>query len=136
MTGGHRDICVVTGSRADFGLLRPLLEKIREDEFLNLQLVVTGAHLSARYGLTVEEIIAAGFEADERVTMDIENDSRLALAQAAGVPGHDVGLASGVAGLWSHIERGFGHPAQVALVGFPPVESTGRGKLQRHSDAK
>ena len=81
---GRRKICVVTGSRAEFGLLRPLLENIRNEKGTELQLLVTGSHLSERFGLTVDEIAATGFDIDARVKMDVEIDTPLALAQATG----------------------------------------------------
>ena len=56
-----RKLCVVTGSRAEYGLLRWLLEEIRGDAGLELQLAVTGMHLSPEFGMTVGEIEADGF---------------------------------------------------------------------------
>ena len=53
---GRRTICVVTGSRAEYGLLYWVLRGIESAEDLELQLVVTGMHLSARHGHTVDEI--------------------------------------------------------------------------------
>ncbi len=50
-------ICVVTSSRADYGLLKPLIIKFSNSEFFKLQLVVTGSHLSKNHGYTVNEII-------------------------------------------------------------------------------
>ena len=55
-----KQVAVVTGTRAEYGLLRPVCEKLRESEQLSLALVVTGAHLSERYGNTVTEIEADG----------------------------------------------------------------------------
>ncbi len=54
-------ICVVTGTRADFGLLLPVLIRIKNDDGFELQLVVTGSHLNAQYGNTKNEIISSGF---------------------------------------------------------------------------
>ena len=58
-----RTICVVTGTRAEYGLLYWLMKEINTDEDLELQLVVTGTHLSAKYGLTSEAIEAANCQA-------------------------------------------------------------------------
>ena len=51
-----RKICVVTGSRAEYDLLYRTVREIEESDDLELQLVVTGMHLSAEFGLTVKEI--------------------------------------------------------------------------------
>jgi UDP-hydrolysing UDP-N-acetyl-D-glucosamine 2-epimerase len=60
-------VAVVTGTRAEFGLLAPLMHKIESSEKLDLQLIVTGAHLLAEFGSTVGEIRAEGFTIDRTV---------------------------------------------------------------------
>lgn len=59
-----RNIAVVTGTRAEYGLLKHIMYAIRDEESLNLQLIVTGTHLSERYGMTINEIINDGFKID------------------------------------------------------------------------
>ena len=54
-------VCVVTGSRAEFGLLRPLIEKLANHDAIDLRLVVTGSHLSSSFGGTQSEITDSGF---------------------------------------------------------------------------
>ena len=54
-------VCVVTATRAEYGLLRPLLFKLRNHPDIELCLVVTGAHLSELYGNTQKELITDGF---------------------------------------------------------------------------
>ena len=54
-------ICAVTSTRADYGILSPLLKKLREDDFFDFTLAATGTHLSDAYGHTVEEILRDGF---------------------------------------------------------------------------
>ncbi len=61
-------ICVVTGTRAEFGLLSGLMHLIEESETLHLQLVVTGAHLLEEFGHTIDEITTSGFSVDWKVT--------------------------------------------------------------------
>ena len=51
-----KKICVVTGSRAEYGLLRWVMEEITESQVLDLQLIATGMHLSPEFGMTVEAI--------------------------------------------------------------------------------
>ncbi|MFZ9115387.1 MAG: UDP-N-acetylglucosamine 2-epimerase (hydrolyzing), partial [bacterium] len=57
----QRKICVVTGTRAEYGLLRWVMEGIRESEQLELQVIATGMHLSPEFGLTYREIEQDGF---------------------------------------------------------------------------
>ena len=52
-----KKVCIVTGTRAEYGLLKPLIRRISEDVDLELQLIVTGMHLSPEFGLTYKEII-------------------------------------------------------------------------------
>jgi UDP-hydrolysing UDP-N-acetyl-D-glucosamine 2-epimerase len=81
-------IAVVTGSRADYGLLRPVVAAIEADPRFELQLVVAAMHLSARYGLTVREIEADGLPIAARVeTRDIEAATDLGLAFSEAVAG-------------------------------------------------
>jgi GDP/UDP-N,N'-diacetylbacillosamine 2-epimerase (hydrolysing) len=62
-----RKICVVTGSRADYGLLKHVMKKIVKHDNLLLQLVVTGMHLSSIHGKTLSEIENDGFQVDIKV---------------------------------------------------------------------
>ena len=62
-----RSICVVTATRAEYGLLRPVVQKLEASADLQLRLVVTGAHLCPRLGLTVTEIEKDGFAIDARL---------------------------------------------------------------------
>lgn len=73
----QRKICVITSSRADYGLLRLILKGIDTDSDLTLQLVATGMHLSSKYGDTCQEILTDGFELDMKIdTLVGENDTR------------------------------------------------------------
>lgn len=69
-----RRICVVTGGRADYGLLQWVMHDIRAAGDLALQLVVTGSHLEAAFGMTVDQIEADGFHIDARVPLGLEGD--------------------------------------------------------------
>lgn len=75
---GKRKICVVTGTRAEYGLLSRLMRMIKESDKAQLQVVVTNMHLSPKYGNTYKEIEADGFVIDKRVPIIDEtapNDS-------------------------------------------------------------
>lgn len=69
-----RRICVVTGGRADYGLLQWVMHDIRAAEDLELQLIATGSHLEAGFGMTADQIEADGFRIDARVPLGLEAD--------------------------------------------------------------
>ena len=56
-----RKICIITGTRAEYGLLRWLMQGIKDDPQLSLQIIATGMHLSSTFGQTYKEIEADGF---------------------------------------------------------------------------
>ena len=80
----NRKICVVTGSRADYGLLRLVMKGIKAEPSLTLQIIATGMHLSPTFGLTYKEIEGDGFEIDQRVECLSSSDSPVAIAEATG----------------------------------------------------
>lgn len=77
-------IAVVTTGRADYGLLHPLLTLLAKDSRFELSLIVTGSHLVADQGLTVNEIARDGFDVFRSVALPEGEDSRLATARAVG----------------------------------------------------
>ena len=77
-----RKICVITGSRAEYGLLRWVMQGIKEHPDLTLQLIVTGMHLSEDFGMTVDEIENDGFKVDFKVETLDNNDSAVGIAGA------------------------------------------------------
>jgi UDP-N-acetylglucosamine 2-epimerase (non-hydrolysing)/GDP/UDP-N,N'-diacetylbacillosamine 2-epimerase (hydrolysing) len=79
-----RHICVVTGSRAEYGLLRGLLIRLQDDPSIRLSLVVTAAHLQAASGMTVREIEADGLPIAARVSLPLDGGSQLDAAMALG----------------------------------------------------
>lgn len=72
-----RRICVVTSTRADYGILSGLIRAISRDSELELQLVVTGMHLLPEFGNTVEEIEKDGFEIAARIDIMEKGDTPL-----------------------------------------------------------
>jgi UDP-hydrolysing UDP-N-acetyl-D-glucosamine 2-epimerase len=80
----RRKICVISTSRADFGLLRELLACIRRDPALRLQLIVSGMHLSADFGFTVREIEASGVKIDQRIDLELTGTSGQENAESVG----------------------------------------------------
>jgi len=81
----RRKVCVVTGSRADYGLLFWLLKEVQSDERLALQLMVTGSHLAPEFGLTVGQIRDDGFPIECTVEMLVSGDSPVATAKSIGL---------------------------------------------------
>jgi GDP/UDP-N,N'-diacetylbacillosamine 2-epimerase (hydrolysing) len=80
-----RKICIVTGSRADYGLLYRLMKKVSSDDFLVLQLLVTGMHLSSEFGLTYKQIEKDGFEIDYKVEMLLSSDTAVSTSKSMGL---------------------------------------------------
>ncbi|MDB9916630.1 UDP-N-acetylglucosamine 2-epimerase [Pseudomonadales bacterium] len=78
-------VTVFTGSRADYGLLYWLLHDIQLDAELQLQLLVTGSHLSPEFGLTYTKIIGDGFSIDEKVEILLSSDTAVGTAKSMGV---------------------------------------------------
>lgn len=78
----NRKICVVTGSRADYGLLRWVMQGIKDDPELNLQVITTGMHLSPTFGLTYKVIEEDGFRVDAKVEILGASDSPAAIAES------------------------------------------------------
>lgn len=91
-----KKICVVTGSRADYGLLSWLLRELQQRDEFQLQLVATGMHLSQQFGATVEQIERDGFVVDARVEMLLASDSAAAISKS---------VALGVAGFADILDR-------------------------------
>jgi GDP/UDP-N,N'-diacetylbacillosamine 2-epimerase (hydrolysing) len=80
-----RNICVVTGSRAEYGLLVPTLRRIQASASLNLQLVVTGMHLAPEYGSTYQQIEQDGFVPNKKIEMLLSGNSPSSIAKSMGV---------------------------------------------------
>ena len=77
-----RSIAVFTSTRADYGLLRPVLFRLRDDLEIDLRLLVSGTHLSPEFGSTEQVIEADGFTIDERVDIEVSGDSDLEVARS------------------------------------------------------
>ena len=80
-----KKICVVTGTRAEFGLLYWLIKGIQDDADLDLQVIVTGMHLSPEFGLTYKEIEKAGFAIDYKVEMLLSGDTPSSISKSTGL---------------------------------------------------
>jgi len=80
-----RKICIITGSRAEYGLLRWLMKGIKDDPELDLLIIATGMHLSPEFGLTYKVIENDGFIINRKVEMLISSDSSIGIAKSIGL---------------------------------------------------
>jgi GDP/UDP-N,N'-diacetylbacillosamine 2-epimerase (hydrolysing) len=80
-----RKICIITGARADYGLVRWVMQGIKDDPELNLQVIATGMHLSPEFGLTYREIEKDGFQIDRMVEMLTSSDTAVGIAKSMGL---------------------------------------------------
>ncbi|PLX15518.1 MAG: UDP-N-acetylglucosamine 2-epimerase (hydrolyzing) [Candidatus Muiribacterium halophilum] len=77
-----KKICIFTSTRADYGLLRPLMLEIRKSKEFKLSLIVSGTHLSRFHGHTIDEIKKDGFFIDDFVEMTLTSDSRSSIVKS------------------------------------------------------
>src|SRR5665647_669981 len=80
-----RKICVVTGTRADYGLLYWLMKEIQADKELELQIIATGAHLSPEFGMTYKVIEEDGFAINEKIEMLLSSDTAVGISESLGL---------------------------------------------------
>lgn len=92
-----RKICVVTGTRAEYGLLFPLIKKLQQDATFQMQLLVTGAHLSPEFGETYKQIELDGFMIDEKVEILLSADTVTGVVKSIGLA--TIGFADALARL-------------------------------------
>jgi UDP-hydrolysing UDP-N-acetyl-D-glucosamine 2-epimerase len=120
-----RKICVVTGTRADYGLLYWLLKGISADPDFQLQLIAAGMHLSPEFGLTYRSMENDGFSIDEKIEMLLSSDTPAGIAKSMGVG--LIGFADALERLKPHIMVVLGDrfeiftAAAAALVARVPV---------------
>lgn len=80
-----RKICVVTATRAEYGLLKCLLDDINSATDLELQLIVTGTHLAPEFGYTVDNIIADGMAITKKIEILLSSDSPVGVSKSMGL---------------------------------------------------
>jgi UDP-hydrolysing UDP-N-acetyl-D-glucosamine 2-epimerase len=127
-----RKICVVTGSRSEYGLLHWLIREIQESPLLKLQLIVTGSHLSPEFGLTYQEIEKDGFRIDDRIEILLSSDSVVGTAKSMGLA--VLGFADSLAHLQPDLVVLMGDryeilaAAQTSMVGNIPIAHVSGGE--------
>lgn len=80
-----RKICVITGSRAEYGLLYWVMQGIAQDSDLTLQIIATGMHLAPEFGYTYQQIEQDGFTIDRKVEILLSSDSPVGIAKSMGL---------------------------------------------------
>lgn len=80
-----RKICVITGTRAEYGLMRWVMQGVKDDPELTLQVIATGMHLSPEFGLTYREIEHDGFQIDRKIEMLTSSDTPVGIAKSMGL---------------------------------------------------
>jgi GDP/UDP-N,N'-diacetylbacillosamine 2-epimerase (hydrolysing) len=80
-----KKICVITGSRAEYGLLKNLMLEIKSTLEYELQVVATGMHLSLEFGLTYKKIEEEGFKINEKVEMLLSSDTSSSISKSTGL---------------------------------------------------
>tara|TARA_B110000483_G_C18156991_1_gene527777 strand:+ start:359 stop:1528 length:1170 start_codon:yes stop_codon:yes gene_type:complete len=79
-----RKICIVTGSRADYGLLYWLIKEVKADQDLELQLIATGMHLSSKFGMT-HKVIEKDFNIDKKIDIHLSSDTSVGISKSMGI---------------------------------------------------
>jgi GDP/UDP-N,N'-diacetylbacillosamine 2-epimerase (hydrolysing) len=77
-----RKICVITGSRAEYGLMYLTMKRIQKSKELDLQIIATGTHLSSTFGNTIKEIESDGFKVNQRINILNNDDSSQGIAKS------------------------------------------------------
>jgi len=85
MVKNKRKICVITGTRAEYGLLYWLMKEIDDDKDLQLQIIATGMHLSSEFGNTYQQIESDGFVIDNKVDIELTSDSEIGISRSMGL---------------------------------------------------
>lgn len=80
-----RKVCVVTGTRAEFGLMQILMRELQSDEQIELQIIATGMHLSPEFDLTYKSIEEAGFSITKKIEVLLSSDSSVGISKSMGL---------------------------------------------------
>jgi len=126
-------VCVVTGTRAEYGLLYWLMKEIEKTESLELQIIVTGMHLSPEFGLTYQQIEKDGFKISKKVEMLLSSDTEVGISKSIGLG--MIGFTDALADLKSNILVVLGDRFEIlsavvaAMIGKIPVAHLHGGEL-------
>ena len=112
-------ICVITGTRAEYGLLSLLMKAIKDDTNLELYIIATGSHLSPEFGLTYKEIENDGFYINKKIEMVLSADTRSAIAKSTGLG--MIGFADALSELQPGIMVALGDRYELLAASFAAV---------------
>ena len=80
-----KTICIITGSRAEYGLLKWIINGVKESPNLDLKLIVTGMHLSSNFGSTYKEIKEDGYQIDQKIDILLNSDTPIGISKSIGL---------------------------------------------------
>ena len=80
-----KKIIILTATRAEYGLLAPIIKKLKKESGIEVKVVATGAHLSPEFGMTVDEIQKDGITVDKKIEILLSSDSTIAVSKAMGL---------------------------------------------------
>ena len=80
-----KKICIVTGSRAEYGLLRNLILNLKKKKKFKISLIVTGTHLSNKHGFTINEIIKDKLKISKKININITKDDSIGIAKSISI---------------------------------------------------
>lgn len=78
-------VCIVTATRAEYGLLKPIIQKFNDESEIDTQVVVTGAHLSSEFGSTYKEIENDGIKIDDKIEILLSSDTASSISKSMGL---------------------------------------------------
>ena len=128
-----KKICIVTGTRAEYGLFYWLIKGIQEDPDLDLQLVVTGTHLSHEFGYTISEIRNDGFPISKSIEILLSSDTAVGVSKSMGLA--QISFSEAFAQLQPDILVLLGDRTEIfaaascALIAGIPIAHIGGGEL-------
>ena len=77
-----KKVCIVTGTRAEYGLLKPIIARVSHSEEMDLSIVATGMHLSPEFGLTYQEIENDGYVINAKIEMLLSSDTPVGITKS------------------------------------------------------
>lgn len=99
-----KKFCILTATRAEYGLLKPLILALKKEDLFDVDIVATGMHLSPEYGLTYQEIEQNGIEIAEKIPLQMDSDTAEGISQT---------MASALSGFGTYFQN---HKPDILIV--------------------
>ena len=77
-----KKICIITGSRAEYGLLKNLILRLKKNKKFKIKLIVTGSHLSEKYGFTLREIKKDSLNIENKINLNFKKDNTIGISNS------------------------------------------------------